>query len=815
MKRNLFFIPLIFCVYQSVFAQAPGDYSQIVNKLKNYISAYDPEKAYLQFDKPYYAAGDTMFFKAYVTQGGHHILSTSSGVLYVDLINPDNRIDQSLRLRLDSGICWGDFALSDSLATGNYRVRAYTRWMQNRQETDFFDRSIAIGSILQGIHPDNQMRKTSHGISKKTDVQFFPEGGTLVEGVRARVAFKATAPNGLGRHVQGTILDETDKTVCSFESTHLGMGSFVFIPEKNKTYKARLSFDDGTESLVNLPGAEISGVSLSVSEDSLSNLTFRIMTNLRYYQANQDKEFLLVMYSGGKVISYSYKQDAPIVTLNLERKMLQTGVSRISLFSGEGEPLCERLFFVQNNDQLRLQIQADKTVCKKKEKMELLLNAKSATEIPVKGQFSMTIINENLMPADEKNERNILTDLLLTSDLRGYVEEPNYYFKDSSEEARKNLDLLMLTQGYRQFEWKQVLDNDTSGLVFHPEKGIEISGKITNLSDKPIANGTVTLLPSNGGPLLTSVSDANGLFHFSNLVFTDTGRIVLSAVNAKGSNNTKITYFNTTPVIPAVADAPPAPQITNDPVLISYKTKAGNFHEEWIDAHPGMWKSLKPVTVKAFKRDNQYRTQSVAGAGNADQVMHADEIDQIGGKLSTSLNGRLRGVNFIGGIPYLAARIGFDLHPMLLVLDGMEIQMGPNFNIDDIFTSQVASVEVLMYASEAVYGVEGANGVIIVTSKDGGDPRDIASVGVLPITPYGFYKARIFYSPKYDHAEDHDAEPELRSTVYWNPDIRTDPFGHAGFSFYNANKTGTYKVVVEGIDQNGNIGRLVYRYRVE
>jgi hypothetical protein len=811
MKRFLFFLTLSFYFPYGVFAQSSSGDLSIVDKLKNYISTYDPEKAYLQFDKPYYAAGDTIYFKAYVTQGGHHKLSTSSGVLHVDLINTENRIDQSIKLRLDSGVCWGDFALRDSLPTGNYRIRAYTQWMQNMGGIDFFDQYIPVGSIMKRNNPDSLMKQTRHRIKDKADVQFFPEGGTLVEGVRARVAFKATGSNGLGTNVKGVILDKADKPVCSFESLHLGMGYFVFIPEKGNVYKARLSFDDGTQYIVDLPRAESSGISLSVIDESVSSLSIRIMTNTMYYQANQDKEFLLVIYSGGKAITYSYKLDAPILTLNMERKMLQTGVSTISLFSQEGEPLSERLFFVQNNDQLRLQIHSDKTIYKKKEKVDLQLNAKSPKDATINGHFSMTIIDETQMPGDENNERNILTDLLLTSDLKGYVEQPNYYFKDTSEEVGKNLDLLLLTQGYRHFEWKQVLGNDSSVLTFQPEKGLEINGKITNLSDRAISNGTVTLIPSNGGPLLSSTSDRNGLFHFSNLVFTDTAHLVLSAVNVKGGNNTRIIYFNTNPVPPVVADQPPTLQIKEDSSLFFYQGKTEKFHEEWVKDHPGT-KMLKPVTVIGAK---QYRTQSLAGAGHADQVMHADEIGQIGGQLSTSLNGRLRGVNFIGGIPYLQANIGFNVHPMLLVLDGTEITMGPNFNINDLTTSQVASVEVLMYASESIYGVDGANGVLVITTKDGSEARDIASIGVLPITPVGFYKARTFYSPKYDYADGNSTKPELRFTIYWNPEIKTGQDGPAILDYYNANSAGTYKIIVEGIDENGNIGRLVYRYQVE
>jgi TonB-dependent SusC/RagA subfamily outer membrane receptor len=223
------------------------------------------------------------------------------------------------------------------------------------------------------------------------------------------------------------------------------------------------------------------------------------------------------------------------------------------------------------------------------------------------------------------------------------------------------------------------------------------------------------------------------------------------------------------------------------------------------------------VTVKAIKQDNQYRTQSLAGAGRADQVLHADEIEKIGGLLSTSLNGRLYGVSFSNGIPFLPSSITIrGASPMLIVLDGTEIKPDQNFNIDFIPSSQVETVEVLKYGSASIYGMEGANGVLVITTKDGSEGnKDIASVGVLPIAAAGFYKARTFYSPKYEYSNGNSAEPELRPTIYWNPELRTDKDGNAIFDYYNSNDIGIYKILVEGIDNNGNMGRMVYRYKVE
>ncbi|HEY4967556.1 MAG TPA: MG2 domain-containing protein, partial [Puia sp.] len=323
MKRILLISTFIFCCKSGAFSQLYSAEAHVVDQLKNFVSTYDPEKAYVQFDRPYYAAGDTIYFKAYVTQGGRHKLSISSGVLHVDLINPENRIEQSIRLRLDSGVCWGDFALPDSLPTGNYRVRAYTQWMRNLGELDFFDQNMYVRSISKQPVPDQLFKQTGHEKINNADLQFFPEGGNLVEAVETKLAFKAIGKNGLSIHAKGVILDKGNMPVCSIESSRLGMGYIMFKPEKGELYKAKLSFDDGTQNTIDLPRPEASGISLAVDYDSNSTISIKITANGAYYLANRNKDFLLVIYSGGKVMSYSFKQEDPRITLSMDRKLLQ------------------------------------------------------------------------------------------------------------------------------------------------------------------------------------------------------------------------------------------------------------------------------------------------------------------------------------------------------------------------------------------------------------------------------------------------------------------------------------------------------------
>src|SRR5437868_933751 len=187
-----------------VYGQSANDLSKtIADKPK---PTHSIEKAYLHFDKPYYAAGDTIYFKAYVTLGEKHQLSNLSGVLHIDLINTANKIDQSVKLQLANGLAWGNFTIPDTLPAGHYRIRAYTRWMLN--EDNYFEQVIPIGSIHQLGIPENSVAKS---INAKPDIQFLPEGGSMVVGILSKIAFKATDGSGLGMNVKGMITDNTGK----------------------------------------------------------------------------------------------------------------------------------------------------------------------------------------------------------------------------------------------------------------------------------------------------------------------------------------------------------------------------------------------------------------------------------------------------------------------------------------------------------------------------------------------------------------------------------------------------------------------------
>lgn len=797
-----FILLLIISALTSAKAQSSED---ITNKLMKYTLKHPVEKVYLHFDKPYYAAGDTIYFKGYITLGERHNLSVLSGVLHVDLVNTANKIDKSIKLQIVNGVTWGDFALADSLPAGNYHVRAYTQWMRNEGPDAFFEKTIPVGNI----HPKKVAESLVAKIAQnKPDVQFFPEGGELVAGIPTRIAFKAIGSNGLGIGVSGKITDEAGQVVAKLASSHAGMGNFYLTPELNKVYTAHLIFADGNKIDFQLPSAMNSGISMSVNNDSVQKATIKIAANKSYFDANKGKAYSVLIWSGGYSTIVNCRLDSAVIAMDIIKRRLFTGVTRITLLSENLQPLCERLIFIQNFDQMAIDLHPDKEHYKTRDKVAIRILAKTRADSATIGHFSVSVTDKNKVKQDDADQTSILSNLLLTSDLKGYVEQPNYYFSDSVQARQKALDLVMLTHGYRHFAWKQVLDSANIAIKYPVETGLTIQGTAENLLGNPIAKARVTLLSSQNKRFISDTADDKGRFRFGNLLFADSAKFILQAVNASGKNSTKLFYQDELPA-PKVGIAPSA-QLQNDNLMSTYLDNNRKEQEINLKYLPLNSRVLKEVKIRAVKDENNYPSSSLLGPGHADQVMHAEEIDKIEGPLSTRLNGRLRGVIFYGNLPFLPP--GMAQGSMLIIVDGVKAQ-----SIDAINPNDVETVEVLRFGSTAIYGMEGGNGVLVITSKQGKglQIKDIASLGILPITVKGFYRAREFYAPKYEANLPPNPRPDLRSTIYWNPAVITDKDGNANFEFYSADAPGTYRVVVEGIDNKGDLGRKVFFIKVE
>ena len=404
--------------------------------------------------------------------------------------------------------------------------------------------------------------------------------------------------------------------------------------------------------------------------------------------------------------------------------------------------------------------------------------------------------------------------MLLTSDLRGYIENPGYYFTNVNEKTRADLDVLMLTQGYHRFEWKQVLNNGFTPPVYPPEKSLRISGRLKTLFGKPVAKGKVTLFTRTGGTFaIDTITDAEGRFAFNNLVFGDSVKFVIQARTAGNGKNVQIELDNDLPQKVGENKNIAGFRVNPGEGLSPYLKNSNAWYADQLKY--GLSNNaimLGQVEIKA-KKNPAGHSANLNGPGNADQVLGSEDFAGYGcAQIADCLQGRLFGVRFMNGVPYLTGGLK---RPMEIVLDGLSVDTDVFNNLN---SSDIESIEVLKNISyTSVYGGRGASGVLVITTKRGGGNYSVQryAPGIITYSPKGYYKARVFYSPQYDNPKTNTEIPDLRSTIYWKPNILTGKDGKASFEFFNADAKGTYRVVVEGIGDDGSLGRQVYTYKVE
>ncbi|MES2453989.1 MAG: carboxypeptidase-like regulatory domain-containing protein [Bacteroidota bacterium] len=823
MKRsNLILLCIAVLALLAFVPKAEEPIERLVSSLQKWVDKNPQEKVYLHMDKPYYALGDTVWFKAYVTIGSRHQLSKLSGALYVELIDEKDSLLSSLKLPLTAGMALGDFTLGDEYKAGNFRIRAYTQWMRNAGEEYFFDKSFVVADPLDAGSAAIDKGKAVQ--LSGSDVQFFPEGGSLVNGINSRMGFKAVAANGRGIGVKGVVTDNAGIEVSNFETLHAGMGVFNFRPEAGKTYKAKVTFSDGSEKSMDLPKALEQGYVLSVYQPGPDSVLVRINASPAQYQIPYAVD--LMVQSGGETVSATtVKINKAVNSVWLMKKDFPSGIAQFTLFDGRGEAINERIAFIRAKDQMQLVLNSAKKVYKSRERVELDMEARDKSGKPVAGNFSVSVIDESKVPNDENAETTIFSSMLLSSDIKGYIEEPNYYFRKDTAEVNKALDNLMLTQGYRRFVWKHILSTTTAGSTSrYPAEslGTEISGRVLTLSGKPVVNGQVTVMSLTPGFMEQAKTDADGRFKYLPIMLADSLRFAVQARTEKNSNKVEVLLDS----IPrqVIGKNWNIPGFTSN-IEESTKTYLENSRkqDDLLGRTGGQSRAnrLKEVVIKAQKGESiQYASQGGLRIpeGSADQTYFLKDPGNCP-SLNVCLTGRLIGVmsdtitiQRIQYVDYPYLSYEGKKAPLGIILNGRKLDP---LEIADFWTGSLVDPEDIVKidmvrSNQALISYVGKT-MLVYTRRQKKAPYNPS---IANIKPKGFNKAREFYAPRYDRPNIAHQLPDLRSTIYWNPKLKTDSLGKGSFSFFNADGPGSYKVIVEGINAAGELARQVYQYEV-
>lgn len=828
------------------------------------------EKLYLHLDKPFYGAGEKIWFKGYLVNAITHQDNAQSNFIITELINRSDSIVERKKIRRDSLGFHNAFTLPATLPAGDYYLRGYSNWMLNEDPDFFFSRNIKIGnsidntivssieyqqeddthytakikftSNVQAVFENTTIKylylengKIKNKGKKKTDengwisislpdlkspvarrievefddpqyiykrtfhlpvftndfdVKFFPEGGALINIPHQNVAFKAQGADGFSKEIEGFLFNSKGDTLTNFRSEHNGMGIFTMNPVNNETYYVTVRTNDSITKRFDLPAIEPKGISIA-----MSHYKQEIRYEIQKTEATEwpQKLFLLAHTRGKLAILQPINPKRTFGKMN--DSLFTEGITHFMLIDEQGNALSERLIFVPDHKPNQWQITTDQPTYGKREKVSLQIAAKDSEGNPVEGTFSVSITDRKSIQPDSLAD-NILSNLLLTSDLKGYVEDPAFYFLNQDARTLRSIDYLMMTHGWRRHKMENVLRTPSLNFTNYIEKGQTIGGRIMGFFGANVKKGPICVLAPKYNIIATTETDEKGQF-IVNTSFRDSTTFLVQARTKKGFAGVDI-----------LMDPPQYPVATHK---APYFNGATTFMEDYLMNTRDQYYmeggmrvyNLKEVTVTA-KRERPSSKSIYTGGINTYTV----EEDRLQGYGQTAFDAASR-------LPSVTITNGSEIHirnnsePAIIVIDDIVYEDASDI-LKDIQVSDMSSISLLRGADAVILGPRASGGAVVITLKD---PRNLPArpaQGIITYTPLGYSESVEFYHPTYDTPEKKNAQrSDFRSTVYWNPELRLDAEGKATIEYYTPDSTAPEDIIIEGVDKNGKVCRIL------
>lgn len=750
-----------------------------VDQLQTLEHLYPQQKVYLHTDKDSYLAGERLWFKAYAVTLPFHTPGGVAGNLNVELLNHEgNYIDKQI-IALNYGLAYGDIQLPDSMHEGSYFLRAYTDWMKNFDEEFFFVKEMHVFNPIEEqfirrgeIRSSRRFNSQLEELEKTYQLGLFPEGGHLVAGLENRVAFKAANELGRGVEAAGRLIDESGNELLTFESFHDGMGRFSFIPREGAVYQVAVTFEGKTEQVFAMPESSSTAYLLQV-DHTPNELVVRVKTT---GQAGAGQAISLLaqtrnriqFYQQGKLENNQFSTFIPI-------RDLPDGICQITLFNEHEVPVAERLVFINEHGAGNVDLLAqENTVVGRANKVRLDLEFD--LDQGTAGSFSVAALAA-YGDKPEDLHRHIASYLLLSGDLKGYVHHPAYYLTRNDQHVKKAADLLMMTHGWKRFDWESVLAGQFPEILHTQGRGLTFSGKIVPLLRAYSFSGVNVRMAGTGArqEVFRTEADQQGRFSFSGLDYEDLFMAEISIETSAPRRAYDIVLDDTTAEHPGFSKSPLTQQRT---VLATGS---------------GWSRTSRPDYFLKSKR--QVPRSSARGYyGEPDQTVYMEDLTGHYNNMLDVLRRHVRGLTIIdGNITIRGVSSFYGSSEPIYMVDGNNVDQGVFLGLRP---EELDRIEVLSGSSAAIFGVRGTSGALIAYSKTAGTRSHTFEFAIRGYsTPSEFFSSRIDTK----HYQEHN----YQETLYWQPNLIPAEDGTARVLIPNESDHNGLILIIEGLSEEG------------
>ncbi len=794
-----FLYKILFCLLLVVFFEK-GE-AQVIDSVMNiYEEQYPHEKIHIQFDRTIYNVGEALYYKLYLLNGLEW--SNLSKNVYVVWYDNNGAFLKETVAPLFQSSAKGSFDVPKDYKGDFLHVKAYTRWMLNDDSVFLYERNVPIN-----ISSANTQKAKS---ISNTKVEVFPEGGSLVNDLKSKVAFKATNAAGSPVFIKGFVVNNKNKVLDTLKVAHDGMGIFKLKPTAGESYQLNWTDERGEKGSTPIMSAIASGVVMNVTMDSekahvIVERSFDVPDNFK-------KMRLLVHQNQHLIYKVDFKGEERIAQkASLPIDELPTGVVQVSLFTYDWLPIAERIILVNNrlheyNAQVSVQIG---NVNKRgKNVLELLVKDTTAANMSLAITDASAVIPE---------QQTIYSDFLLNNDIRGRVYNPAYYFSSDADSVAAHLDLVMLTNGWRKFDWNKIKNAILPKQLYPVETDLmKITGKVygnnTNKINENLLLNLIVRAKDSSRKLLFLPVEKDGSFVDKSAFFYDTSKVYYS-LNGKSNLSSPVVHF--------------------DNGLLHQESKkinldADRFMNPWSD-------SLARVKLNAILLEQEKQRKLQASLTLSEVVVKAkvksptqilDEkyakgLFAGGDGMSFDLSSDASMIASIDILTYLQAKVpGLTINTAGQQPSATWRGSNTDFFLNEINTTidqvQAMSVSEIAYIKAlrppffgSVGG--GSGGAIAIYTKQGGynKGKNDNSKGMEYAVLGGYSVFKEFYNPSYDKPAE-NFEVDNRATIYWNPYLLTNKkSSRVRIEFFNNDISKKLQIVLEGINANGKLARVV------